>query len=418
MKKLTHLSILTCAFSCLTAYSVPLQTDEDSDDEIAQEFEDEDLIDDVDEPSTTLVQRDGKNILIVQNAQILMHNVKKTSNEVEVYDIQPERSPTPPSMIILGLAAEPYFSVDYLFWTARQDNMEFVYQQRSSGGSVIGKSKVKAPDWKYDSGFRIGAGLDFKHDGWDTYLNYTWFHPEKSKRNVSIGVPSSAVNRLIATWSASADTVFLPTFFQNSKGSWKFHYDDLVWELGRNFYISRFLTLRPFGGLETSWQKQKQELFYEQPNFPNRRQFFMRNTLDYWGIGIRVGLNSAWYLYKKNLSIIGDVAFAGLWSHIKTNQKQRSIKQASAVSVVTQTIPLALHNSFHSIKPVIDWMLGMQWESWFYNNRMKLLVRAAWEEQVWINQNALPEVFFQQSYNARGGDLSIEGLTIRARFDF
>ncbi len=410
MKKWTHLSIVSCAFSTFASASSSAQNE-------SSVYDTTKMVENS-SPQSVKLELEDKNVLVIQNEPIIVQkenqNSSRRDNDIK-QDIQPATSPTPPAMIVLGYGAEPFITVDYLYWTARQDNMEFIFKYRlDADGNTIGKSKVKAPDWDYESGFRIGVGLDFKHDGWDTYLNYTRFHPDTAKKSESVEGTASSTNRLVPAWPLNSSTSLSSNLFlAEASGNWKFQYDDLVWELGRNFFISRHLTLRPFTGLETSWQTQKQNLFFDQPG-STHRQYFMSNSVHFCGIGIRTGLDTAWYVYKKNLSIIADLSLSGLWSRTRTTQKQTNLNLTSDIS----TLSLDLHNSFHSIRFVIDWLLGMQWESWFYDNRMKFSLSAAWEEQVWINQNALPEILFPLNYKARGGDLSIEGLTIRARFDF
>ncbi len=359
-------------------------------------------------------------------AQMPQRNVPSNQQNMEPrHHIQPCNSPTPPAMIVLAWEAEPFVTADYLYWTARQENMCYAIERQAMNfglgqvEQVLKKSKVLTPHWKYASGFRVGTGLNFKHDGWDTYLNYTWFHPQKVKDHKSAVVSQNPPieGGLSTAWSTplNGPTTFL---MDEASESWKFRYDDINWELGRNFFISRYLTLRPFGGLKTTWQQQRQRISYNENLSAGIviRDFSIINHVHFWGIGIRAGLNSAWYLYKKYLSIVGDIAFSGLWSRIKTSQRQ---PQSFRFAGMTRTgTTLHTTDNFHTIKPVIEWALGMQWDAWIHHNRMKFALRAAWEEQIWFDQNELPEFQLAQYYKARGGNLSIEGLSVRARFDF
>ncbi len=286
----------------------------------------------------------------------------------------------------------------------------------------LSKGRIRKPDWEYSSGFRVGAGLDFAHDGWDTYLNYTWFHPETSKDSTSI-TPSSDPNILTTlrpAWNLSIQAE-LSGVLTSASERWRFRDDVIDWELGRRFFISSYLTLRPYGGLKTAWQKQRQKINFTQLNIITgvETEFILKNRQKFWGIGICAGLDTNWYVYKKNLSLIADLGISGLWSYYKVSQKQESIGSGGVL-----VNPLNIRDSYHAIRPIIEWSLGMQWESWLYDNAMKISLSAAWEEQIWFNQNNLLE-FARSAGNteistvsARGGDLSIQGLTIRGRFDF
>ncbi len=314
--------------------------------------------------------------------------------------IPPEKSPTPSDMIRFNQCCRPFFTADYLLWTAREDNMGYAFPfSNVFSENPLVKSKIAHPDWEWSSGFRVGAGLNFKYDGWDTCLNYTWFHPENSKDSISSKNPEIS---LFPAWD-----IFLGVSpLSNAKTRWKLKFDTLDWELGRNFFISRSLALRPFAGLKTLWMQQKHKIAFESSSDSSS----MKNHLDSWGIGIRLGVDSIWYLYQKNLSIVADVALSALWTCYEISQKQH----VSEIGTLFYA-----KDSYHSIKPVIEGMLGMQWESWFCNDAHKFSLRAAWEEQVWINQNQLPELLhIGPSFKARGGDLFLQGLTLRARVDF
>ncbi len=371
MTKLSRLSILTCALSYFTAHIFAAEEN--------------------------TYQNIEVNSIIVKNAHL--KEKCQTVNPVQPCCV------TPSAMIILGLEAEPFFTTDYLCWSVRQENMEYAYQVLKVGinDSPI-STRLQSPHWKYNSGFRVGAGLDFKRDGWDVYLNYTWFHPSKFKRHSDINTPNSnAVNSnfLEETWQAGA------AFSSAASEDWSFKDDEVNWELGRNFFISRFLTVRPFTGFKTAWQEQKQHLVYDNIISPTGI-ITLSNHLDFWGMGIRLGINSAWYIYKKYLSIVGDIAFSGLWSCVKLSQMVIDPENKKLINVRV---------SYHTIRPILEWALGFQWDCWIYQNRMKLSLRAAWEEQVWINQNSLISPI-TASLKAKGGDLSLQGLTARARFDF
>lgn len=368
--------------------------------------------------------------------------------EIEV--IQPEISPTPSSMVLLNDHCwAPFFTADYLLWTARQDNMSYSYPlEEFSGTSTTVKSKVHYPDYDWSAGFRVGAGLNFEHDGWDTYLNYTWFHPSRAKGHEHL---HSDADSLVPTWSMNLPGhILLSPDLISAKSRWGFEFYNLDWELGRNYYISRFLTLRPYFGLQSAWQKQKLSLTFDTSQLANGltggiATFAMKNKQDYWGIGALVGLDSAWYVYKKNLSLIGDLAVSALWGDYQHIQKQYEVL-IDDTSNLSRILVVNFRDSFHAIKPVLKFDIGMQWEQWFHCDRRKFSIQALWEEQIWINQNTLPEAMFacgvpffgpnlqaaqtaeakpiqygrggSSTYKARGGDLYLQGLTLRVRFDF
>lgn len=64
-----------------------------------------------------------------------------------------------------------------LFWWAREGGLEFAINDPcySSEDAVFGDGRVLNPKTKWNTGFRIGAGYVFKHDGWDLKTDWTYF---------------------------------------------------------------------------------------------------------------------------------------------------------------------------------------------------------------------------------------------------
>lgn len=352
-----------------------------------------------------------KNVLVVQKDG--GEPAQKTGPEV-----QPTKPPTPPDMVQFDNCCRPFATVDYLFWTAREDNLSYAFPYSDVlVGETLVKSHVRNPDGKWGSGFRIGAGLNFKYDGWDTYVNYTRFHPEASKGHLSL---KGNAETIFPTWDISVGLNYTQAgpvglgapipipILSAAKTRWGVGFDEIDWELGRRFFVGTALVLRPFVGVKTAWIEQNHLIALERET--DGTIFAMKNHLHSWGFGLRFGIDSVWYVYRKNLSVIGDLALSTLWTHFNASQKQTT----SILGTIFQA-----RDSYHTIKPVIEGSLGMQWESWFFNESLKLSFRAAWEEQLWINHNQLPEYLHtNSSFSARGGDLFLQGLTLRARFDY
>ncbi|MBS0603563.1 MAG: hypothetical protein JSS60_00845 [Verrucomicrobia bacterium] len=370
---------------------------------------------------TSFSEQESPKLLIEEKAVLVVqNNTPSSSTQVVLQEMQPSTSPTPSSMARLqnNHCCEPYLSADYLLWTVRQDNMSYCIpssNQLSNSATLI-KNKVQNPDWKWGSGFRVGAGLNFRHDGWDTYIIYTRFHPEAADGHRSLKEDEQT---LIPTFPATAMGGFTNNTFDSAKTRWSFEFDAIDWVLGRNFYVSRYLTLRPFAGLKTAWIEQSQYFRYHVPLNVVRGfdelTFFNKNHQDFWGIGTEIGLDTAWYVYKKNLSIIADLTLSALWGRFELSQKQRFIDSTLGQDFTN----FNLRDGYHAIRPVIEWSLGMQWESWLYRETMKFSMMAAWEEQVWFNQNNFATLSTSvPQYGERGGDLSMQGLTLRGRFDF
>ncbi len=118
--------------------------------------------------------------------------------------------------------------------------------QDTNGNLVFPSSRGKTPSpgFNFQPGFKVGAGFKFAHDGWDLYANYTWLNPAEVKASISDSKGDMV---------GPADPYFGTTTLSNAKNTFKQSFNVLDLELGRQFFLSRFLTLRPYFGLKTTW---------------------------------------------------------------------------------------------------------------------------------------------------------------------
>ena len=114
--------------------------------------------------------------------------------------------------------------------------------------------------------------------------------------------------------------------------------------------------LRPFYGLKGAWNKQHMNVGFE--GFDNSAgspvDVFMENKIKSWGLEsvaewMRPGT------LRDAFSLIGDMAFTGLWEHFKMTRFDFS----EANGVITGS-NLDLKENQHVVKPVIEWTLGFR----------------------------------------------------------
>ena len=140
-------------------------------------------------------------------------------------------------------------TADLLFWHLYEGGTDFAISQHTSGlvdfPTITGKSSRVNFDW--DWGFRVGGGYNFEHDAWDAYVNFTWFQTDGSH---TAHAPSGG--------SVIPQKGALDTLTANKiKAHWDVHNYVLDLELGRRFFVSRFLAFRPAFGIEAAWIYQR-----------------------------------------------------------------------------------------------------------------------------------------------------------------
>ena len=313
------------------------------------------------------------------------------------HDVTPSAGPR----VIDGCGV--FLTGDYLYWTARQDNMQYAAAGFTNDASKsTHHGRVEQLKFKFRTGFKAGIGFSFGHDLWDMALNYTWFQSNHNRGSVS-GDESSG---LIPTFTPSV-TLGTGAYFSEASSVWRLHFNALDLNLGRNFYISKYLSLRPFIGLKGSWQNQHNTRAYSGVNGSGDFNYVSKLRSSFIGMGILTGCNMGWHL-AGTWSLYGDVAVSSLWGNFETKRKD-SVEQSGAT-----VIPVSNVDHFHTATPVLELALGLRKDQWFCNNRFHVGVQAGWEEQIWFDQNQLPG----NQALALGGNLVLQGLTVRLRFDF
>ena len=323
-----------------------------------------------------------------------------------------------------------YATIDFTYWTAEEDNLEFAMTSGTAlsfDGTVSPKGKIYQLNSQWKPGFKVGVGHDLCFDGWDVYAEYTWFN-STTKRTTSnalsdqlqlndsywlINNPQLEINNALGDDFSSPLTAFnLPDAFATAKWHLAFNVVDLAF--GRNFYISRRVMFRPYMGLKGTWQTQKLNVLFQgvTPDIqPILSIFSMSNRMSNWGIGILTGISGAWHI-TRNFSVIGNLALSALWEQFKLRRVDTQIFDP-------ETPPdsaLNVSNKFHRIRPVIEWMLGLRYEDWFSCDTYHYAIDAGWEIQNWFAQNQF--IRTPGSAASTNGDLMLQGLTIRARIDF
>ncbi len=320
-----------------------------------------------------------------------------------------------------------FITGDYTYWTAREKGLEYavsVATQEVNPEQGVAQGQIYRLGNKWASGFKVGLGTDFCHDGWDLYAEYTWFKKTENSHTpddftTERGRPAGVLALQDGFWDVNA-TIISPDGsdrYSGASAQWRLNMNVVDLELGRNFYVSPRLMLRPFYGLKGAWNKQHIDVSFTGTmngagTFPITIINSMTNKIKNWGIGVRAGMDTSWH-FSRNFSIIGDMAFTGLWEEFKI--KRFDTRTDIATNIVTGS-NVNLKESQYTVEPVIEWMLGLKWETGFSCDAYHLAITAAWEEQVWFEQNNFLRI--PGSASVSGDSLSLQGLTVDVRFDF
>ncbi|WP_420420914.1 Lpg1974 family pore-forming outer membrane protein [Simkania sp.] len=289
----------------------------------------------------------------------------------------------------------PYLTADFIWWTVREDGLFHAVTGVAANPS---KGRVHDIDVDWEPGFKVGLGFNLPHDGWDVFANYTWI-----KSSVS-GSKSTDAGDMISYWSIGGAPL---TGITNSRASWDITFHNLNFEIGRNCYLSQFLKLRLFAGVQAAWIYQDYDV--RQVVAADDSIDRLRLDQDFWGAGIRAGLNTAWQ-FTQNWSIYADLALAILYGEFDLDRRDSNQPQGGVetTSIHTGVDPM-------TFEPTVGVGAGLRWETWFGSNNYHILFQLGWEQQIWILQNEFIKVPTETDHV---GDLVLQGLTLKGRFDF
>ncbi len=323
-----------------------------------------------------------------------------------------------------------FAGASFTYWQARQENMDL-------GMSILGTSttvpsaagsttenKVINHNFKYKPGFKILAGVNFDHDCWDAYAEYTWFNSKTHTSALSPTPTAPFTSGSLATDSASFESASVAgTTFDNMDQSWKVKMQSLDTALARAYYVGTKLTFRSIYGARFAWfsQSKTQILNRTGTNGVNtgsttgtetRKQSFTT-----WGAGPMAGLDTNWE-FGEGFRMIGNTSFDLLYTRVQTSNRKATFVSAAGVTTITSY----RNDRPDFLMPHANMELGFGWGSYFDCNNWHVDMLATYGFQVFWNANQFRQ--FNASSNAfvnssqPSGNLYVHGLTATLRVDF
>lgn len=300
-------------------------------------------------------------------------------------------------------------NADFIYWIPDTFlRYEYEYSSKSNPIPLEVQQNYTVPiKSKYSPGFKVGIGMTYDHDGWDTKLEYTWYHTSTKDTTLSSGADPIL---------AFAD--FLEPFTIESASlspKFKYHFNNFNLELGRNFYLSHYLTLRPFAGLKGGWQKQSYVATWSADGLyqiddegnlvPATETIKVTNISKYWEIGLRAGAEATWF-FTKNWGLFSSFSLSNQWLKNKSVYKAYSTTEGiQSYSDYLDNVEYLYANQLgdweHSIVLCTELNLGLIYDLWMQEDEYRLRFQANWEVQSWSRYLT-----------------GLQGLTLKVQFDF
>jgi hypothetical protein len=278
-------------------------------------------------------------------------------------------------------AWEGFVQAGYLYWWTDVDGIAVATREE----------KVVNPEVKPDSGFKLGVGAYLPHDGWDFALKLTHLHSR---------APVRAEGQLTPLWGVPQGSGFA----DHVRGHWRLHFALIDFELGRNFYVSRALMMRPHIGLRYGIIRQKYLIHYTGGTlFPDAEDYVsMKNK--YLAPGVRTGVDLGWEIIG-GFGLYSNFAASLLYGQVYVHESEKVSNEEEK--------RMNIFDKFVMAKPILDLGVGFRYETSLFQERYDLLLQAGWESHLLFAQNQL---FHFLGDHATGfanehGDLSVQGLT-------
>ncbi|MDN3505749.1 MAG: Lpg1974 family pore-forming outer membrane protein [Simkaniaceae bacterium] len=354
-----------------------------------------------------------------------------------------------------------FFDVEFLYWYAGETDLSYALKAQSTPRTdqpVIPSTLVFAPqnyksiNTKWDPGFRIGIGWNSECDGWDYYLNWTYYCnkssnstsvPDTYNQNGDFGLAAEGQEFLLNPWINQSFHGINPNSdiltFDKISAKWRLTFNQVDLELGRKYWLSRCFNLRPYTGLRGAWTRTN----FRTKSFRDFSDGLTTYDIDFsdkfksrtWGVGFLGGIQPTWY-FCDNFALYSNMDVALLWGdfEVKKSESYVCVTDQAGTVTIDPNYSNSSTNKFSQMHALLDVAIGLRWEEYWCCDQYRSNLDLGWEHHIWLNHNHRnktydyfaspgattldPSVDGFRQYDEATGDLGLGGLVIRLRFDW
>ncbi len=304
------------------------------------------------------------------------------------------------------------------YWSAHQDGMEYAIDTEVTQPTVLNiennrvfnqlaGAEYKHPSSKWDWGFKVGLGYCSPCDGWDVQLLWTWFH---GRNHNEVDADTTDNHAVLPLWTNFANARGGVLFATDAEIHWKLKLNLIDLELGRDYWVSRYLSIRPFVGLRYASIRQHTSIEYNggsfagpigtTPGTQNAFNDFVDLQNNYRGAGLRAGLDSEWN-FGCGWALWGNLAASIIYGRFSVDHDEiiriANLSPHSIASVVDA------NESFRASRAILDMGLGVQWSTMFCSCKYGFTAMLGWESHMFFDQNQMWRVTRVDSIAQGGG---------------
>lgn len=309
-----------------------------------------------------------------------------------------------------------FLTADFLYWRADLDGVLIAVKGNNQNFEFLNKMELLDVDFDWNPAFRVGLGGILAKDSWDLKAEYTRY-TSNTHRSDQV----SGDNALMPIWSSVTNVndpngpLIINQAASHASGHYGLKYNVADLELGRNYFVSRALSVRPFIGIRGVWIYQDISFHYSGLIFAEDQPFSPLTTraeTDYEAGGIRIGFDGGWH-FNRQWSFFTGISGSLVYGEFDTSQNMKT-KNDSLIS--------HLKGDFNAARPNLEIIFGLQWETYFCKDRCRVSFGIGYEFVQWFLMNEFPKEltpgFLNGGVRRSSGDLGLQGGTFKGRFEF
>lgn len=286
-------------------------------------------------------------------------------------------------------------------------------------------------DWR--PGVRVSLGYIFsQRDQFGIDLAWTYLEG-KGKSSTSLDSSTLAQNYLKPSWLP----FLLGSVADQAQVDWNCKLNLLDGVMGRSFFLGRWLTFYPYGGVRGVWIDQDYQAKYHaawtiDTTGSGDLALSIRDTKfkgknDFHGVGLLFGFQTEWYL-SCQFSTFANLKTSLNYGRFKIDQFFDGQIVIPIPGIPTLVIPETIDEkrNFHRIRPSLEGEIGLRWEQFFCQDCYRFSLGASYQFSYWFSQNLFENVInvFDPVQNAYVNatidprSLQFQGVNIQVGFDF
>lgn len=260
----------------------------------------------------------------------------------------------------------------------------------------------------YAWGINAQLGYNFEHDNIYGAITNRYF---KSSFNSKASVKDPA--GIIPTRISQETTTGADYAAYEASSNWTAYYDLLGIEIGRDFYVSRYLSIKPMFGLLLNFISLEDRISYSGLEYAEDSEY-VKDKLDSFGFGPQTGfVLDIGLQQKEGFSIFSDTRVALMYSNFDI--------QHSDVISGDENSDFTIKTNPHRVLPYVDSILGLSYEKTTQNKKNHFKIRAGYEIQYFfgLNQMIYPvDINTGNEFKLQEGNMETSGLLIDFTWTF